>query len=52
MLGQLIIIDSSRKSVGGRENSEEPETYGHKKEPDYSGSFFILRLSLEFLDFV
>ena len=38
MLGRLIIIDSSRKSVGA-ENSVEAETYGNKKEPDHSGSF-------------
>jgi hypothetical protein len=38
MLGQLIVAKSSRKSVGA-ENSADAETYGHKKEPDYSGSF-------------
>ena len=32
MLGRLIAVKSSRKSVG-------VEFYGHKKEPDYSGSF-------------
>ena len=38
MSGQLIVAKSSRKSVGA-ENNADAETYGHKKEPDYSGSF-------------
>ena len=39
MLGRLIIIDSSRKSVGAEKIVRSQKHVATKKEPDYSGSF-------------